>query len=62
MLIRPRIFVISRSNFSVDLYWYVTCMHKNKQPTISINNTAEFNLGYKYQITNGMTYPLNENL
>jgi hypothetical protein len=62
LFIRPRIFTVSKANSSIDLYWYVTCLHKNKQPTISINNTDSFNLGRKYPVTNGLSYPENTDL
>lgn len=62
LFIRPRIFIVSKSNPSVDLYWYVTCLHKNKKPSISINNTDSFNLGRKFSITNGLSYPQNTDL
>jgi len=39
LFIKPRIFIISKINPSIDLYWYVTCLKKNLQPSISINNT-----------------------
>jgi len=57
LFIRPRVFIVSKSNPSIDLYWYVTCLHKNKKATISINNTDSFNLGRKYKITDGFSYP-----
>ncbi len=62
LFIKPRIFTVSKVNPSTDLYWYVTCLRKNRQPTISINNTDSFNLGRKYSITNGLEYPTNEDL
>ena len=62
LFIRPRIFIVSKANSSIDLYWYVTCLHKNRQPTISINNTDSFNLGRKYPVTNGLSYPQNTDL
>lgn len=62
LFIRPRIFIVSKSNPSVDLYWYVTCLHKNSKPSISINNTDSFNLGRKYPITDGFWYPENSDL
>lgn len=62
LFIRPRIFIVSKNNPSIDLYWYVTCLHKNKQATISINNTDSLNLGRKLPITNGLKYPLNSDL
>ncbi len=45
LFIRPRVFIISKANSNIDLYWYVTCLHRNKQPSLSINNTDEFNMG-----------------
>jgi hypothetical protein len=62
LFIRPRIFIVSKANSSIDLYWYVTCLHKNRQPTISINITDSFNLGRKYPVTNGLSYPQNTDL
>lgn len=62
LFIRPRVFIVSKSNPSVDLYWYVTCLHKNKKPSISINNTDSFNLGKKFPITDGLSYPQNTDL
>ena len=62
LFIRPRVFIVSKSNPSVDLYWYVTCLHKNKKPSISINNTDSFNLGRKFPITDGFSYPINTDL
>jgi hypothetical protein len=62
LFIRPRIFIVSKANSSIDLYWYVTCLHKNRQPTVSINNTDSFNSGRKYPVTNGLSYPQNNDL
>ena len=62
LFIRPRIFIVSKANSSIDLYWYVTCLHKNRQPTISINNTDSFNLGRKYPLSDGLSYPQNVDL
>jgi hypothetical protein len=59
LFIKPRAFFISKINPTYDLYWYVTCLRKNKQPTISINNTESFLKGQKYPITNGLSYPAN---
>ena len=62
LFIRPRVFIISKFNSSVDLYWYITCLRKNKQPSISVNNTDSFLLGRKHTVTDGTTYPMNNDL
>jgi len=36
--IKPRVFIISKTNYKTDLYWYVTCNRKYTNPTISIRN------------------------